>query len=259
VDVLPVSEFVLLSDRQPLEIVLSDELSSCSYLPGRMARLPFRLPIRPLLPHEFDQRLAAGDRRHGMGFYCPDCPECQACEAIRLDLQHYPLNKTQRRILRKGDRILHVEIAPPQLTQSRIDLFEKHKWGRGLADNDTEPIDLERYHAFIVERLVNSFEIRLWLGEALVGVAITDEGKESLSAHYTFFDPDYPHLSLGTYAILQQIRYGQVNHKRYLYLGLFVGDNAHMRYKARFLPHERRVMGEWKRFDRETIDKSFLR
>ncbi len=106
---------------------------------------------------------------------------------------------------------------------------------------------------------MNSFEIRLWLGEALVGVAITDEGKESLSAHYTFFDPDYPHLSLGTYAILQQIRYGQVNHKRYLYLGLFVGDNAHMRYKARFLPHERRVMGEWKRFDRETIDKSFLR
>jgi arginine-tRNA-protein transferase len=39
---------------------------------------------------------------------------------------------------------------------------------------------------------------------------------------------------------------------RYLYLGLYVADCRHLAYKARFLPHERLVNGEWRRFDRES-------
>ena len=37
---------------------------------------------------------------------------------------------------------------------------------------------------------------------------------------------------------------------RYLYLGLYVADCRHLAYKARFLPHERLIQGEWRRFDR---------
>jgi arginine-tRNA-protein transferase len=36
-----------------------------------------------------------------------------------------------------------------------------------------------------------------------------------------------------------------------VYLGLYVAENAHLRYKAGFLPHERRIDGEWRRFHRD--------
>ena len=38
---------------------------------------------------------------------------------------------------------------------------------------------------------------------------------------------------------------------RHLYLGLYIEANEHMGYKARFLPHDRLVRGEWRTFERE--------
>ena len=59
-------------------------------------------------------------------------------------------------------------------------------------------------------------------------------------------------MSLGTYCILKQIEACRAWGLRYLYLGLYVADCRHLAYKARFLPHERLVNGEWRKFDRET-------
>ncbi len=245
----PRTENDILTDREPHEIVIHDDTLDCPYIDGQVARMPVRLPVRALQPQEFDRRLARGDRRHGVALYAPDCPNCRACEAIRLDLHEFQPGKTHRRILRRGDQTLRVDTGPPLLSQSRVDLYEKHLHGRGLAKADHSDMTLPRYRSFVVDRFCDSFEIRLWLGSNLVGVAITDCGTTALSAHYTFFDPDYPHLSLGTYAILQQVRIARQRAMRYLYLGLFIGQNVHMRYKARFLPHERRIGGAWKRFD----------
>jgi arginyl-tRNA--protein-N-Asp/Glu arginylyltransferase len=43
----------------------------------------------------------------------------------------------------------------------------------------------------------------------------------------------------------------------YLYLGLYIAECDAMIYKARFLPHERLVNGNWVRFDR-LADKSLI-
>ena len=96
---------------------------------------------------------------------------------------------------------------------------------------------------------MNSFEIAYWKDQRLVCVALCDLGKTSLSAVYTFYDPEFAENSIGTYSILKQIQYCQNRGLEHLYLGYYVADSPHMHYKARFAPQERLIDGQWKRFE----------
>jgi len=106
-----------------------------------------------------------------------------------------------------------------------------------------------RYKNFLVETCCDTFEIRGALDGRLCLIATTDRAERSLSAHYTYFDPAFSKLSLGTYAILTQIGLCQSWELDYLYLGLFVAENRSMRYKSRFRPHQRLINGTWESFD----------
>ena len=90
--------------------------------------------------------------------------------------------------------------------------------------------------------------MRYFDAERLAAVAVVDRGREALSAVYCLWDPDYEPLGLGTYSILKQVELARRMGLRWLYLGLYVEDNAHMSYKARFVPNERLVEGRWVRF-----------
>jgi arginine-tRNA-protein transferase len=87
-----------------------------------------------------------------------------------------------------------------------------------------------------------------FLNGRLVCIAITDVGERSMSAVYSFFDPDMAALSLGTYSVLKQVELCLRSNRRYLYLGFFVAQSPHMAYKAKFHPHERRIGGRWRQF-----------
>lgn len=137
----------------------------------------------------------------------------------------------------------------PEVSPERLALYEKHKRGRKLHVAGEPPIDAMSYQRFLVDTCARSFEMRYLLDGELVGVAIVDRGATSLSAVYCYFDPDYPELSIGTYSILKQLALCQAGGLRHLYLGLYIADCSVMAYKARFLPHERLVDGEWRRFD----------
>ena len=237
----------LLTERQPAELLVHDAEEACSYLPNRSARMPLRLPIRLLSGAEFDARLSEGDRRHGMLLYRPTCDACNACEAIRLNVDEYSFSKTQRRILRKNDARLRVQIGPAMADSVAVSLYDKHRFGRGL---NSKPMDALSYERFLVERCCQSYEMRFFLDEQVVAIAIIDEGERALSAVYCHHDPDHASLSLGTYAILKQIERARVDGKRFLYLGLYIGGCGPMEYKARFIPHERLVAEHWTRFDK---------
>jgi arginyl-tRNA--protein-N-Asp/Glu arginylyltransferase len=235
------------NERWPPELVVYDTTHECPYLPDRRARLPMRLPARMLRPSEVDARFSEGDRRHGPFLYRPECPSCRACEAIRIDVTEFSLHATHRRTLRKGDAALTVEIGEVIADPERLALYEKHKRGRSLGSGD--PLDLLGYQGFLVERCLDAFELRYRHEGKLIAVATIDRGATSLSAVYTYWDPEYAHFGVGTYSILKQLEICREEGLRYLYLGLYVADNAHMQYKARFVPHERLIDGEWKRFD----------
>jgi arginine-tRNA-protein transferase len=241
-----------LLDGHPPELLVYDEDTNCPYLDARVARLPMRLPTRPLTAAEFSERLHAGDRRQGLVLYRPRCPDCAACEAIRLDIDTFTPNKTQRRIHRRGRRLFRVEIDEPSISAEKVALYNKHKIGRSLM-GEGDPIDETGYGAFLVDSCTESFEVRYILDAPeprLAGVAVVDRGSDALSAVYTFFDPELGHLSPGVFSILEQIELCRAWGLQWLYLGLFVADCSSMAYKARYLPHERLYGGQWVQFGR---------
>jgi leucyl-tRNA---protein transferase len=233
---------------EPPELVVLDKPSRCPYLPERTARLPLRLPIRELSRLELDVRLASGDRRQGYVLYRPECPECRACEPIRIPVRELVPSRSLRRHVRRAERSIRFEVGPPVTDARRVELYNLHKLGRGLADEPRQ-IEASDYADFLVASCCESFELRYFVGDTLVGVAVTDRSESALSAVYCYYDPAQDKLGIGTFSIMKQVELCRSWGLDYLYLGLYIGECERMRYKARFLPHERLIAGEWKRFE----------
>lgn len=233
----------------PPELVIHDAPTPCPYLEGRTARLPLRLPVRALARGEFETRLVVGDRRQGLLLYRTACPECNACEPIRLDVDGFRPGRSQRRVFRNGELAMRTEIGRLEPTLEKVNLYNRHKFGRGLNTGD-QPIDLDGYRSFLGESCCDTFELRYRLGRKLVGIAIVDRSERALSAVYCFFDPAHPRLGIGTFSILKQLELCRQWGLQWLYLGLYIAECPSMAYKSRFLPHERLLDGRWVTIDR---------
>ena len=233
---------------RPDEWVLHDGPTPCGYLADHIARIPLRLPVRPLTPEESAERLRLGDRRQGLLLYQPACPGCRACEAIRLPVAAFQPSRAQRRAFRQGEALLDVSTGPPATTPEKVALYNRHKLERDLALGD-DLLDEASYHELFVESCVDTLEIEYRHGERLVGVALVDLASDALSAVYTYFDPAVRGVSIGTYSILKQIEFCRQLDLPYLYLGLWVAGSPPMQYKLRFRPHQRRIDGQWRDFD----------
>ena len=232
------------------DIVIIDETEQCPYLADQVARMPLRMPLGRISQDDADRRLAEGHRRTGEFIYQTNCPNCVACEPIRLDTQRFQFSRNHKRIIRRGDRQFVQQFAPMQADVQRVSLFNKHRRLRGLAKRDTD-IDSEEYVWGFVRSCFDSFEITYWLGQRLIGVAVCDLARTSVSAVYTFYDPDFKSESVGTYSILKQVEFCRERNLKYLYLGYYVAGSPHMKYKSRFLPNERLINGKWESFEKE--------
>ncbi len=240
---------VTLLMADPPVLLVHDGTSECPYLPNRIARTPMEYPIRHLLPDEVDRRLSAGYRRQGVLLYHVACDTCSACEPIRLSPATFQPNKTQRRVFRRGAALFRVEVGPPEYSDERLALYNRHKFERGLARTDL-PMTPDGYRSFLVERSCDAFEIRYFYEGKLVGIAVTDRGRTSLSAVYTFYDPSFERLSLGVFSVLTQVELCRQWGLSFMYLGLYIEGSEHMRYKGTYLPHERLIGGQWRTFEK---------
>lgn len=223
-----------------------DEPEDCSYLPGRIARRPLRLPVRALAPEELDQRLAAGDRRTGPFLYTQRCPACHACIPLRVDAAAFTPSRTQRRVAHAA---LTVEVGPRELDDERLALFDKHERERGLRAREGD-VDADGYTRAFIESCADGFEVRYRQGSRLAAVALVDRGATALSAVYTYWDPALARLSPGVFSVLTQIELCRRLGLRWLYLGLWIAENRSMRYKVAYRPHERLEAGVWRRYER---------
>ena len=73
--------------------------------------------------------------------------------------------------------------------------------------------------------------------------------QDGLSSVYTFFEPDVPTASFGTYNMLWLIELCRKLDLPYLYLGYWIGQSRKMGYKIQFQPMQGLVDGRWAALD----------
>ena len=219
----------------------------CPYLDGHTAVLPLRWYPQDVSPEAFDDMLARADRRIGRHMYRPACPGCTECKGIRVPVADFALSKSQRKVWRKNQD-LKVTVGPPLVDQTRLNLFNRHKLERGLAERRTSA---REYAGWLVHSCVRTVETRYWLEDELIAVGIVDLGRHAASSVYFYFDPDLSDRSLGVFSVLAELNWAKHLGLNWYYLGLYVKGCAHLNYKARYYPHERLNEGRWERFGKK--------
>ncbi|MCX7945582.1 MAG: arginyltransferase [Hydrogenophilus sp.] len=233
---LPSSRARTASEEPSVDYLLTPPFP-CPYLPGVTARSCLVLPRSPLTSLDYEAFLLRGFRRGGLYLYAPQCVSCCACIAVRIPVDRFTPNRSQRRTWAKLNPILTPRQRPLFYDPEHHDLYRRyvqHRHGHTLAE--TDPV------IYRETLLVSPFDSRLVEFRTPTGalkiVALIDLTPNALSAVYTWYDPDDSRCSYGTYAILWQIATARRLGIGYLYLGYTIATLSKMAYKTRFRPAE---------------------
>jgi len=205
----------------------------CAYLPGRSARdLAFRASRLP--PGTYHALMDLNFRRSGAVFYRPACRCCQQCRALRVGVDAFTPNRTQRRCWRRNQDLI-VRAGRPLATEEKHRLFRAYlacRHGREMDDS------WDGFTSFLYHSPLDTIEVVYRLGSRLVAVGIVDVEPETASTVYCYFDREFDRRSPGTFNVLWTIDYCRQRGFAHLYLGYYIPDCPKMNYKAHFRPCE---------------------
>ncbi|MBF0126070.1 MAG: arginyltransferase [Magnetococcales bacterium] len=215
----------------------------CGYLPDRMGATLFVNPTTPMEETRFEYLLSIGFRRSGNIVYRPRCEGCAACIPVRLPVAPFRLNRSFRRIL-KRNQDLTVHLEEPAFNAERFDLYCRYLNSRHQDGPMASP-SREDFEEFLLSDWCAVTFVDFRHEDRLLMTAVIDQLPNSLSAVYTFFDPDESARSLGTHAILWEIGQARQLGLTWLYMGYWIADSRKMSYKSRFQPLEAYIMRQW--------------
>lgn len=186
-----------------------------------------------------DMLMRRGWRRFGKGYFRPMCPDCEKCESIRVCVDDFKLSKTFRNIQNRNADTLY-SLHRPAYSEEKLNLHHKYHKERSESRGwKLNGMDEEKYNKMFVEGAGDfGYEVRYFRDAKLIGVDYIDILGDGISSIYFFSDPDYAHLSIGTYSLLTQIKIAKELGLKYIYLGYIVRENASLMYKLKYKPHE---------------------
>lgn len=217
----------------------------CSYLPQRQAATLFADPNARLDNRTYSILAQYGFRRSGRHIYRPSCPACSACVPVRIPVDEFSPNRSQRRNWSLNEDLV-IRQRPPEFDEEHHRLYCRYMENRHPDGGMDDPAP-DKYMEFLTcDWSVTRF-VEFRLAHSLLAVAVVDELDSGLSAVYTFFDPLHQRRALGTYAVLWEIEQCRRLGLPWLYLGYWIEDCAKMQYKNHFQPLDRFDEGHWSR------------
>lgn len=208
----------------------------CAYLPSKTAQMLFLPQDLPLSMTTYSHLVTQGFRRSGCLVYRPHCPTCQACTPVRIPVDQFRPDRSQRRNF-KRNQDLEVIARNPEFRLEHYQLYLRYLKARH-PESSMALASPDDYLNFLTCRWCQTLFYEFRLLNKLIMVTIVDLLDDGLSAVYTFFDPDYAERGFGTYAILWQIEAAKRMRLNWLYLGYWIAACRKMAYKIRFRPQQ---------------------
>jgi len=223
---------------------------TCTYLPERLACSQVAAPNFLITPEVFAQLIQQGFRRSGTFIYRPHCDDCQACTPVRVEVAGFVPSRTQRRAWQRH-RTLKISLHGLDDKEEYFELYQRYQSIRhagGNMKNDSR----QQYQNFLLASHANTMLVEFRENNVLRMVSIIDVLEDSLSAVYTFYEPDVPQARFGVYNVLWQIELCRKLKLDYLYLGYWVERSQKMAYKKNYQPLQGLVQGKWQTLPQKT-------
>ena len=220
----------------------------CPYLSGQIERKLFTRLSGPD-PKRLNTLLSqAGFRRSHDIVYRPVCPGCQACVPVRIPVERFTANRAMRRALAANADLAMTE-RPARATVEQFRLFQRYQQSRH-GDSDMARMTRADYAAMIEDGsfATSLFEFRQ-PDDKLMAAVLADRLCDGFSAVYSFFEPNEPKRSLGTFMVLALVRQALAERLPHVYLGYWIADSRKMAYKTRFQPIEALTAEGWRTLD----------